>query len=181
MACLTEISVTDQILRKFPTILGKVSMCQQLCTRLFFLHPRTRAWEQGYVPAWTWFSLNHQYVPLELYKELTVWLMNDSLIHSLSPESFWCVVRGYLGPCSMHCHCCHRREDSSTENISQDRWGLDFAYCSSARACENFVPQSTYLPGKQTIHIPVPRLPLFPFPYLMQQSLMEHSLIPRPS
>ena len=100
--------------------------------------------------------------------------MADFLIHFLSPESFWCFVRGYLGACSMHCHCCHRREDSSAENIGQDRWDgirVHVAFCSTARDHENIVLQSIYLPNHS-----YPRFRLFSFPFLMQ-----HSLVPRPS
>ena len=100
--------------------------------------------------------------------------MADFLIHFLSPESFWCFVRGHLGACSMHCHCCHRREDSSAENIGQDRWDgirVHVAFCSTARDHENIVLQSIYLPNHS-----YPRLRLFSFPFLMQ-----HSLVSRPS
>ena len=41
-ACLAE-----QILRKFPRSPGGTEYAQTVCTRLIFLHPHTRAWEQG--------------------------------------------------------------------------------------------------------------------------------------
>ena len=45
-ACLAEVSVTEQILQNFPNLrnAGGTEHAQTMCTRLFFLCPRTRAW-----------------------------------------------------------------------------------------------------------------------------------------
>ena len=45
-ACLAEVSVTEQILQKFPEILGKLTMCKQ-CVPGFFLPTHAQAWERG--------------------------------------------------------------------------------------------------------------------------------------
>ena len=48
-ARLAEVSVMEQILQKFPEILGELSIRKQ-CVQgsfFFFSTPRTSAWEQG--------------------------------------------------------------------------------------------------------------------------------------
>ena len=45
--CLAEVSVMEQILCKFHRNPGGTEHAQTVCTRLFFLHPHTRVWEQG--------------------------------------------------------------------------------------------------------------------------------------
>ena len=48
-ACLAEVSVTEHIYGNFqiPRNPGKTEHAQTVCTRLFFLRPRTRSWERG--------------------------------------------------------------------------------------------------------------------------------------
>ena len=51
-ACLAEVSLTDRFfteISKIPRNPGRTEHVQTVCTRLFFLHPRTRAWEWGYI------------------------------------------------------------------------------------------------------------------------------------
>ena len=48
-ACLMEVSVAGRFYGKIPRNPGGTEHAQTVCTRLFFLCPRTRAWERGYL------------------------------------------------------------------------------------------------------------------------------------
>ena len=68
----------EQILRKFPEILGGTEHVQTVCTRLFFLYSCMRAWEQGYFARMTTgaFSQNVS----KLFSELKL-VTENLLIH----------------------------------------------------------------------------------------------------
>ena len=106
-----------------------------------------------------------KYVPSEIYKELTMWLLTDSF--SLQ-NPFGVSLGGTLG----HAVCTAiaiigGKIVAQRISVRTGETVLDFAYCSSARPHENIVPTNHSHPCSQppTIIIPVP----------------QHSLIPRPS